>query len=50
MSYILMIVGLVTMCVPEEASLTRFIIQGGIGLGLFFLGANMTYEDDSSIK
>lgn len=44
MPYILFIVGLLTMCVPEDASLMRFIIQGGIGLLIFMLGIGMLIE------
>lgn len=44
MPYILFIVGLLTMCVPDDASVTRFIIQGGIGLLIFILGVGMLIE------
>lgn len=44
MPYFLTIAGLLTMCVPDEASITRFIIQGGIGLLIFMLGIGMLIE------
>lgn len=36
--YIAIIVGIIIMCVPEDASMLRFAIQGFIGLLIFGLG------------
>ena len=44
MPYFLMIAGLLTMCVPEEAGLLRFAIQGGIGLLIFISGVAVALE------
>lgn len=38
MKYALMIAGILTMCVPEDASVGRFIVQGAVGLIIFLLG------------
>lgn len=38
--YVAMIAGLIIMCVPEEAGMFRFILQGGFGLSIFLLGAS----------
>lgn len=37
--YAAMIIGLIVMCVPEDASFLRFAIQAFIGLSIFMLGA-----------
>lgn len=44
--YVAMIAGLITMCVPEDASMLRFIIQGGLGLALFGLGVVLALDED----
>lgn len=38
MPYFLMIAGLITMCVPEDASLGRMALQAGVGLLMFLAG------------
>ncbi len=38
MPYFLMIAGLITMCVPDDASLGRIALQAGIGLLMFIAG------------
>jgi hypothetical protein len=38
MPYFLMFAGLITMCVPEDASFGRFALQAGFGLILFLIG------------
>lgn len=43
--YVAMIAGLLIMCVPEEASLLRFVLQGGFGLILFSLGTFLSMEE-----
>lgn len=45
MPYILMLIGILTMCVPEDASLMRFAIQGAFGLALFICGVMLALED-----
>lgn len=39
MPYFLMIAGLITMCVPDDASLGRIALQAGAGLLIFLAGA-----------
>lgn len=46
--YVAMIVGLLTMCVPEEVSLTRFFIQGFAGLAIFGLGVLLTLDEQAN--
>lgn len=48
MPYFLMIAGLLTMCVPDEAGLLRFFIQGGIGLLMFMLGVGVAIEESEA--
>jgi hypothetical protein len=48
MSYALMIAGLITMCVPEEAGLLRTILQAGFGLGMFGLGTLMVLDENKA--
>ena len=45
MNYGLMFVGILTMCVPEDASFLRFALQGIAGLIIFGLGIAMTLEE-----
>jgi hypothetical protein len=44
MSYVLMIVGLLTACVPEETSLTRLFVQGFAGLAIFGFGVLLALD------
>lgn len=46
MKYALMIAGILTMCVPEDASLTRFVVQGLIGLAVFGLGVFLVLDEE----
>lgn len=46
MKYALMIAGLLVMCVPEDAGMLRFALQGLAGLGLFGLGIALSLEDE----
>jgi hypothetical protein len=46
MNYGLMFVGILTMCVPEDASSMRFALQGIAGLAIFFLGIAMTLGEE----
>jgi len=48
MPYFLMIAGLITMCVPEEAGLLRFALQAGFGLMMFGLGIRILLEEKSA--
>ena len=43
--YVLIIAGLLVMCVPDDASITRFIIQGLIGLDLFASGVYLAIRE-----
>ena len=46
MKYALMIAGILVMCVPEEAGMLRFVLQGGFGLCLFGLGVLLALDED----
>lgn len=48
MSYALMIAGLITMCVPEEAGFLRMFLQAGFGLSMFGLGTLMVLEENKA--
>ena len=43
--YVAMIAGIILMCVPEEAGMLRFILQGGAGLALFGLGTLLALDE-----
>jgi len=45
MKYGLMIAGLLTMCVPDDASLIRLALQGGLGLLMFIGGVALALEE-----
>ena len=36
--YVAMIVGIIVMCVPEDASMLQFALQGLVGLTIFGFG------------
>lgn len=44
--YAAMIAGILIMCVPDDASVLRFIVQAGVGLGLFITGVVLALEED----
>ena len=46
MKYALMIAGLIVMCVPEQAGLLRFTLQGGLGLLMFIGGVALALEEE----
>jgi hypothetical protein len=48
MHYVLMIAGLITMCVPEEAGFLRFALQGGLGLSMFGFGTLIALEENNA--
>lgn len=43
--YVAMIAGIIIMCVPEDAGLLRFALQGGFGLMLFGLGTLLALDE-----
>jgi hypothetical protein len=45
MKYVLMFAGLIIACVPEDAGLLRFALQGGFGLTVFGLGALLMFDE-----
>lgn len=45
MKYAMVISGLLIMCVPEDANLMRFVMQGAFGLLLFIRGIGMMIEE-----
>ena len=46
MKYLLMIVGILVMCIPDDASWLQFVLQGAIGLAMFITGVILTLEED----
>ena len=44
--YAAMLAGILIMCVPDDASVLRFIVQGAVGLGLFVAGVVVALEED----
>lgn len=44
--YAAMIVGLITMCVPEDASFLRFAVQGLAGLAIFVIGVLLALDEE----
>ena len=48
MPYFLIFAGLITMCVPEDASLLRFALQAAFGLALFGLGVLITLDEKNA--
>ena len=46
MKYLLMIVGILVMCIPDDASWLQFALQGAIGLAMFITGVILTLEED----
>lgn len=46
MKYLLMIVGILVMCVPDDASWLQFALQGAVGLAMFITGVILTLEED----
>lgn len=48
MSYVFMIVGLLTACVPEDTSLTRLFVQGSFGLLIFILGVALALDEQEA--
>ncbi len=43
--YVLIFAGIFTMCVPDDASLVQFALQGALGLALFITGMVMTLNE-----
>ena len=48
MKYALMIGGILIMCVPEDASLLRFAVQGLAGLAIFGLGVFLAQDEQTA--
>lgn len=46
--YLAMIVGLIIMCVPEDAGFLRFFLQGGFGLAIFGLGVIAALDEQTA--
>jgi len=43
--YVLIFGGILTMCVPDDASLVQFALQGALGLALFITGIVLVLDD-----
>jgi predicted Na+-dependent transporter len=46
MKYFLIIAGILTMCIPDNASWLQFVLQGAVGLAMFITGVILTLEED----
>ena len=46
--YVAMVAGILIMCVSEDASLTHFILQAGLGLVIFIGGAYAAINEEAS--
>jgi predicted Na+-dependent transporter len=46
MKYLLMIVGILVLCVPDDAGWLQFALQGSVGLAMFITGVILTLEED----
>jgi hypothetical protein len=46
--YAAMIIGLIVMCVPEDAGFLRFAVQAFIGLSIFMVGAISAITEESN--
>jgi uncharacterized membrane protein len=47
LKYVAMIAGLIIMCVPEDASILQFAVQGFAGLFIFGLGVLAALDDSA---
>jgi membrane-bound ClpP family serine protease len=45
MKYLLMIVGILIICVPDDASFLQFALQGAIGLAMFITGVVLALDE-----
>ena len=50
MNYVLLFVGLLVMCVPEDAGFLRFALQGGFGLMMFIAGATTLINEPTPAR
>ena len=46
--YVLMFVGILTMCVPEDAGFLRFALQALVGLVIFGLGVILALDEETA--
>lgn len=46
--YVLIFTGIFVMCVPDDASLVQFALQGALGLALFITGMVKTLEEQTA--
>lgn len=46
MKYALMFVGILAMCVPEDANMMQLVMQGTFGLAMFIRGVFLALEEE----
>jgi hypothetical protein len=46
MKYFLIIAGILTMCIPDNASWLQFALQGAFGLAMFITGIVLVLDKD----
>jgi len=44
--YFLIIAGILTMCIPDNASWLQFALQGTVGLAMFITGVVLVLDED----
>jgi len=47
MKYFLIIAGILTMCIPDNASWLQFALQGAFGLAMFITGIVLVLDKDN---
>jgi hypothetical protein len=45
MKYVLIILGILVMCVPDNAGWLQFTLQGAVGLALFITGVVLALDE-----
>jgi predicted Na+-dependent transporter len=44
MKYFLIVAGILTMCVPDDAGWLQFVLQGVVGLAMFIAGISLMLQ------
>jgi predicted Na+-dependent transporter len=44
MKYFLIVAGILTMCVPDDAGWLQFVLQGVVGLAMFIVGISLMLQ------
>jgi hypothetical protein len=49
MKYFLIVAGILTMCVPDDAGWLQFVLQGVAGLAMFIVGVGMMLDSQDDL-